>query len=194
MSNRFTTVQASLYIAWKNIKYRIYRSGIMMFFMFVLAVVLFVGMVMLSSMENGIASTTKRLGADLVVVPAKYFSSIENALFTGEPCTVYFDKEWTARLQDVEGVERASSELFLATLNADCCQTRAQLIAFDEDHDFVITPWIQEKTEKNLSEHSLVVGCNLGLETGETVTYYGTEFIVAGVLDESGMGYDIRLL
>lgn len=34
------------------------------------------------------------------------------------------------------------------------------------------------------------MGSDLGLNQGEKVTYYGVEFTVAGVLDESGMGYD----
>ena len=177
-------------IAWKNVKSRVYRSGVMIFFIFALAATLFTCMVMITSMESGIESTSKRLGSDIVVVPARYYSSIENALFTGEPCTVYFDKAWEKRLEEVEGVETTSSQLFLATLGAECCDSLAQLIAFDEEDDFVISPWIKEKTNKNLSKYEVVVGSDLGLNQGEKVTYYGVEFTVAGVLDESGMGYD----
>lgn len=137
-------------IAWKNVKSRVYRSGVMIFFIFALAATLFTCMVMITSMESGIESTSKRLGSDIVVVPARYYSSIENALFTGEPCTVYFDKAWEKRLEEVEGVETTSSQLFLATLGAECCDSLAQLIAFDEEDDFVISPWIKEKTNKNL--------------------------------------------
>ena len=186
MKNKFTLYD----IALKNIKSRVYRNGIMVFFIFVLSAALFTCMVMFTSMERGIRSTSERLGADIVAVPARYFSSIENALFTGEPCTVYFDKEWTERLEEVEGVETASSQLFLATLNSECCESQAQLIAFDENSDFVIKPWINKSIEKNLTENEVVVGSSIGLEEGEKVKYYGIEFEVAGVLDESGMGYD----
>lgn len=177
-------------IAWRNVKSRIYRSGIMIFFIFVLAATLFTCMVMIRSMESGIESTSKRLGADIVVVPARYYSSIENALFTGTPCTVYFDKAWEARLEEVEGVESASSQLFLATMGTECCESLSQLIAFDEKDDFVVNPWIKENTGKNLSANNIVVGSDVGLTEGENVTYYGVDFTVAGVLDKSGMGYD----
>lgn len=186
MYSRLTLVD----IAWRNVKSRVYRSGIMIFFVFVLAAALFTCMVMLKSMERGIESTSKRLGADIVVVPGRYYSSIENALFTGEPCTVYFDKVWEKRLEEVEGVESASSQLFLATLGTDCCESVSQLIAFDEKEDFVINPWIKENTGKNLSKFQIIAGSDVGLSEGENVTYYGVDFTVAGILDKSGMGYD----
>lgn len=177
-------------IALKNVKSRVYRSGIMMFFIFVLSATLFTCMVMLTSMESGVESTKERLGADIVVVPEGYYSSIENALFTGEPCTVYFDKAWEERLEETWGVESASSQLFLATLGTDCCESVSQLIAFNEEDDFVVSPWIKAKTAKNLDENEVVVGSSLGFKEGQKVSYYGMDFTVAGVLDESGMGYD----
>ncbi|MBQ7943743.1 MAG: ABC transporter permease [Lachnospiraceae bacterium] len=186
MKNKLTVFD----IAWKNVKSRAYRTGVMTLFIFVLAATLFTCMVMLTSMENGIESTSKRLGADIVVVPARYYSSIENALFTGEPCTVYFDKSWVERLEEVEGVESTSSQLFLATLGAECCESLTQLIAFDEADDFVVSPWIKENTAKSMTDSEVVVGCDLGLHEGEEVTYYGVDFTVAGVLEQSGMGYD----
>lgn len=177
-------------IAWKNVKSRGYRTGVMTFFIFVLAATLFTCMVILTGMECGVESTSKRLGADIVVVPARYYSSIENALFTGEPCTVYFDKAWEERLEEVEGVEATSSQLFLATLGSECCESLAQLIALNETDDFVVQPWIKEKTNKKLAENEVVVGSDVGVNEGEKVSYYGVDFTVAGVLDESGMGYD----
>ncbi|MGN0687896.1 MAG: ABC transporter permease [Oscillospiraceae bacterium] len=175
-------------IALKNVKSRLYRSGLIALFVFVLSASLFACTVLLSNMNRGLESTSERLGADIVVVPEDYFSSIENALFTGNPCTVYFDRKWAEILRETDGIEAASSQLFLATLNSECCESLAQLIAFDEDNDFVIRPWLS--TETALSENEAAVGCDIGLAKGETVTYYGTEFTVAEVLDKSGMGYD----
>lgn len=186
MKDKLTLVD----IAWKNVKSRAYRTGIMIFFIFVLAATLFTCMVMLSNMENGMESTSKRLGADIAVVPAKYISSIENALFTGEPCTVYFEKTWEERLEEVEGVESASSQLFLATLGTGCCESVTQLIAFDEKKDFVISPWLKENIQKEITGNDVVVGVDAGFEAGEVVSYFGVDFTVAGVLEKSGMGYD----
>ena len=175
-------------IARRNIKSRIYRSLLMTLFVFVLSVSLFTCTVLLGSMKHGLESTSERLGADIVVVPEEYFSSIEDALFLGKPCTVYFDKEWTQWLGEIEGVESASSQLFLATLNSDCCESEAQLIAFDGENDFVVTPWLNTGT--TLAADEAAVGCDIGLKKGDSVTYYGAEFTVAEVLDKSGMGYD----
>ena len=175
-------------IAFKNVKSRLYRSGLIALFVFVLSAALFTCTALLSNMNRGLESTSARLGADIVVVPKEYFSTIENALFTGKPCTVYFDRKWAEILGETEGIEAASSQLFLATLNSECCESESQLIAFDEDNDFVIRPWLRAET--TLSANQAAVGCDIGLEKGETVTYYGAEFTVAEVLDKSGMGYD----
>lgn len=175
-------------IAWKNVTSRLSRSAIMTLFVFVLSASLFTCTVLLNNMNRGLESTSERLGADIVVVPEEYFSSIENALFTGKPCTVYFDKEWAEVLGEVEGIESASSQLFLASLSSECCGSKSQLIAFDEDSDFVIRPWFSAET--TLTENDVVAGCDAGLSKGDTVTYYGMEFTVAEVLDKSGMGYD----
>lgn len=184
MQSRFILCE----IALKNVKSRLYRSGLIALFVFVLSASLFTCAALLNNMNRGLESTSERLGADIVVVPEEYFSSIENALFTGKPCTVYFDKKWVELLRGTEGVEAASSQLFLATLNSECCESESQLIAFDADNDFVILPWLSSET--TLSENEAAVGYDIGLEKGQTVIYYGTEFTVAEVLDKSGMGYD----
>lgn len=179
-------------IAWKNVKSRTDRACVIIVFCFVLSASLFMGQIMLNCMESGLKSTSERLGADIVVVPANYYSSIENALFVGEPCTVYFDKEWLERLKEIEGIEEISSQLFLASLGSECCETLTQLIAFDEK-DFVISPWINKNTSKEITQYEAVAGNRCGLKQGQKVNYYGVEFTIKDILEDTGMGYDYSI-
>lgn len=180
------------HIAYRNVKCNVYRTSVMILFIFVLTAGLFSSMVILTSLESGIKSTSERLGADIVVVPANYYSSIEDALFTGEPCTVYFEKAWVERMEEIEGMESVSSQLFLSSLGEECCESLIQLIAFDEE-DFVISPWIRENTNKKITQYEVMAGSKCGLTKGQQVSYYGVAFTVAGVLEYSGMGYDYSI-
>lgn len=177
-------------IAVQNIKYRVFRSTIMTFFVFMLGFIMFAGSIIIKSTENGLISISERLGADLIAVPESYFSTIENALFKGEPCTVYFDKSWEEKIRQTDGIKRVSSQLFLATLaDSDCCDSAVLLIAFDPETDFVIQPWLNNNHRK-LKDGQVIAGSGLNVKKGDTLTYYGTEFEVANKLEKTGMGYD----
>lgn len=179
------------YIVYQNLKKRPTRTFLMVFFVFVLTITTYASNLILLSLKQGVNNTVKRLGADLVIVPGDYVSTIQNALFMGEPCTVYFDKDWLDKIKKMEGVEKISSQLFLATLSdSACCDNAIQIIAFDPASDFTIQPWIQKKYRGNLPDDQIVIGNNLSYEPGDTATYYGKEFLVAAKLEKTGMGYD----
>ena len=146
--------------------------------------------ILMEGLKLGIQSARERVGADLIVVPKEYCSSIENALFQGYPCTVYFDQGWLEQTRGIEGVQMVTSQIFLATLNAECCDEAVQLIAFDESTDYLIQPWLQNQLKDNIKNHQVVIGANLNLTVGEHVTYYGIDFEIVGRLEKTGMGYD----
>lgn len=145
-----------------------------------------------SSSENGLKSLNKRLGADILVVPASYEGEVENALFKGIPSTVYFDDSWVDKIKHIEGVEKVSTQLFIATLNsADCCQGKpVQIIGFDPETDFLIQPWLVENHFSGLNSDEIYVGNSITYDPGDSITYFGTELKVAGKLEKTGMGYD----
>lgn len=179
-------------IAANNIKYWGFRSIMMIFFIFMLAFTMTIFSSISSSSENGLKSLNKRLGADILVVPASYEGEVENALFKGIPSTVYFDDSWVDKIKRVEGVEKVSTQLFIATLNsADCCQGKpVQIIGFDPETDFLIQPWLAENHFSGLNNGEIYVGNSITYDPGDSITYFGTELKVAGKLEKTGMGYD----
>lgn len=145
---------------------------------------------LIHQLQNGMDSAKNRIGADIVIVPENYCSSINQALFQGYPCTVYFEKEWMDLLEGMPEIENVTSQVFLATLDAECCDSAVQLIAYDRESDFLIKPWIMNQIHRELTEDEIVVGSEIKVKLGQEVTYYGETFKVAGKLESTGVGYD----
>ena len=55
------------------------------------------------------------------------------ALLTG---AFYMDASALEKALEVEGVEKAAPQTFLASLKADCCSIKIQLIGIDPEKDF----------------------------------------------------------
>nr|WP_320026915.1 hypothetical protein [uncultured Acetobacterium sp.] len=55
-------------IAGKNLRYRIYRTAVMVFFVMLLSFTMFTVSIISTSTENGLASVVDRFGADIMVV------------------------------------------------------------------------------------------------------------------------------
>ena len=156
---------------------------------------IFAGRQLGESLENGLRSTSLRTGADIIVAPKNYISEVENALFTGEPCTAYFSQSWLDKIQNIEGVAKVSPQIFLATLSyASCCDSAVQMIAIDTNTDFTVAPWLKESVDgdltENLQPYDIIVGSNLKYQVGDEAKFSGQKFHVTGKLSETGMGYD----
>lgn len=144
----------------------------------------------MNNLKLGIKNTTERMGADVIVVPKEGTMGIRDSFFAGTPCTILFDRAWEEAVRGVEGVERVSAQMYVATLAASCCDAPVQIIAFDPGTDFVIKPWLEDQRELNMGSGQVVIGCNVEGQVGEKLKLYDTEFEIAGKLEETGMGYD----
>ena len=111
-----------------------------------LAMSVFGGTIVVSSLRKGLESMENRLGADIIVVPAEAESkvSLKNLLLQGTIGTFYMDASATEKVRETEGVEKASAQIFLSSMKADCCSVKVQIIGFDPENDFVVQPWIAE--------------------------------------------------
>ncbi|MBW9158196.1 ABC transporter permease [Clostridium tagluense] len=177
-------------ISLQNIKHRAFRNGFMIFFVFLQTFALFFSTMLMMNMERGIINTTERMGAEVIVVPNKNSKELQESLFMGKPCTIYFDRQWVNKLKGVKGVNKISPQLYLATLEAACCEAAVQLIAIDPETDFLIEPWLKTQGDLELKKGQVVVGHDVIAKVGEKVTFYNTEFQVAAKLSKTSMGYD----
>ena len=153
---------------------------------------IFGGSVIVMSLRQGLSSLENRLGADIIVVPseAQSKSSFKNMLLQGTTGAFYMSSDNLERTLEVEGVERAAAQIFLASLKADCCSIKIQVIGFDPETDFIVQPWIEESCSKELGPLEVVVGTNVGAQVGETLKIYEERCHVAGRLAATGTGLD----
>ena len=157
-----------------------------------LALSVFGGSIVVMSLRQGLNSLESRLGADIIVVPSSAQSkvSFQNMLLQGTTGTFYMDAENLERVREVEGVEVAAPQVFLASLKADCCSVKIQVIGFDPETDFFVRPWIEESYSMNLGDLDVMVGCKVEAGIGETIRIYDERCKVVGRLAATGTGLD----
>ena len=177
-------------ISIQNIKHRAFRNGFMIFFIFLQAFTLFSSTMLMGNMESSIINTTDRMGADVIVVPDKNSKELQESLFMGKPSTIYFQRQWLSKIQELKGVKQISPQLYLSALESSCCASSIQLIAIDPETDFVIKPWTKTEGALSLKKGQVILGHEVSAKVGETVTYYDVDLIVSAKLEKTGMGYD----
>lgn len=173
-----------------NLMRRPFRTVALMFLVSLLSFVLLGGLLITLSLKNGTDALSKRLGADLLIVPQGYEQRTEKILLGGEPSTFYMNETWTKKISNVEGVRAASPQLYVASLNADCCSAAVQIIGFDESSDFTIEPWIKSALPGRLSMDEIVIGGAVSGTVGSKLKFLGRNYTVAAKMDSTGTGFD----
>ncbi|MDR2393968.1 MAG: ABC transporter permease [Treponema sp.] len=177
-------------MARTNLYARPFRSLCIFTLVALMGFVLFGGSLIGMSLLNGVDSLSKRLGADLLIVPQGYDQTIEGILLRSEPGAFYMDEGWVRKIAAIQGVHAVSPQLFITSLNASCCAMPVQLIGFDGTTDFVIGPWIQTALKRRLSDGEIVIGSGISGPVGSSITFFNREYRVVGRLDRTGMGFD----
>ncbi|SHI03123.1 putative ABC transport system permease protein [Sporobacter termitidis DSM 10068] len=177
-------------ISFQTLRRKPFRTTGLIVLVALLAFTLFGGTVLSKSLEDGMNSLSKRLGADILAVPYGYEADIQSAMLRGEPSTFYFDAGVTEKVAGVEGVEDVSPQLYIATLSAGCCSYPLQLIGFDPETDFVIQPWMLNALDHPLADGEIVIGSSISAKVGQKLIFFNQTFSVTAQLDKTGMGFD----
>ncbi|ENK1243735.1 FtsX-like permease family protein [Clostridium botulinum] len=179
----------AFHIAIKNLEYRKFRSIAMIFFIILLSASLFISSLIISNIQIGMNKAVERMGADIIVIPDDYKGELKTAMFTGEACTIYFDGNWANKLSSVEGVKKASPQLYLATMTDSlCCVGGNQLIAYDEDTDFIVKSWLHE--DGKLKKGEVTVGNDLIVGEDGKLKYFNYPLKVKNRMEKTNMSYD----
>ena len=179
-------------LPFKNLARRPGRTAALMLLTAFLALSVFGGSVVVRSLQSGLDSLEARLGADIIVMPASAESkvSFKNLLLQGTTGAFYMDAAALDSVREVEGVEIAAPQTFLASLKADCCAIKVQVIGIDPAVDFTVKPWIQESYSRELGDMDVAVGCNVTADVGEDLRVYDRNTHVVAKLAETGTGLD----
>ncbi len=176
----------------KNLLRRPGRTAALILLTALLAASVFGGSVVVGSLRRGLESLEARLGADIIVMPAEAESkvSFKNMLLQGTTGAFYMDASVLDEVRGAQGVEIAAPQTFLASLKADCCAIKVQIIGIDPEADFTVKPWIDERYARDLGDMEVAVGCKVTAGVGETLKIYEQYTHVVAKLAETGTGLD----
>ncbi len=157
-----------------------------------LSVTVFGGTLIVGSLRSGLSSLDDRLGADIMVVPyeATTQSDFEDIILQGSMGYFYMDSSYMDKIADVEGVSQMSPQFYLVSTSLGCCSVPVQIVGFDPATDFSITPWVKKSYNREIQDMEVVVGNDLNVFVGDTMSFYGVNVQVAAKLDKTGTGLD----
>ncbi len=180
------------FLSWKNLLRKPGRTGILALLTAFLALAVFGGSVVVLSLRSGLNSLEARLGADIILVPSEAQSkvSLQNMFLQGTAGAFYMDASVPEKALEVEGVEKAAPQTFLASLKADCCSIRIQVIGIDPETDFTVQPWIARSLTRELGDMDVAVGCKVEAGVGEIIRIYEQRCKVVARLEATGTGLD----
>jgi putative ABC transport system permease protein len=146
--------------------------------------------------SSSIRLASERLGADILVVPAGSRGFAEDVLLENKAKSFYMDKALMERVRQVKGIDKITYQTYLTTVQGKCCDVpETVVVAFNQDTDFVIKPWLTEKFGRRLQKGEALVGSESALnirvelvDVGSVL--FGNLFKMVGVLDKTGTGLD----
>lgn len=176
--------------ASRNISRRPFRSIALILSVTIVSGLLFAGAISIRGILNSIELGTKRLGADLIVVPEGNEDRIKTTLMAGTPSVFYMPIENLDKVKRIKGVKAVSPQLFLEKSHYQCCSpVETFLIAFDPATDFTVLPWLQKPIGKSLGKDEIIIGSSIPVAEGEVMAFYGKSLRVVGFLSETGLEY-----
>ncbi len=180
----------------KNLRRRPFRTGVLAFSISLVACLLVFGLSFVVSVTSGIKRSSDRLGADLLVIPVGASRIAEEVLLETEARSFYMDKSVIARLEKIEGIEQITYQTYLTTIPGLCCDIpEAKIVAFNQDSDFIIKPWLHKAIGRRLNRGEAIVGYESFLNIGRGLmevdaNLFGTRFTILGSLEKTGTGLD----
>jgi putative ABC transport system permease protein len=182
--------------ALKNLKRRPARAAILVMAIGLLVSALVLGLSFVRRVESSIRKTSDRLGADVLVVPTGSRGSAEDVLIDHRVKGFYMEGGLVDRVRAVPGIARVTAQTYLVTVGGACCDVPdTMVVAFDQESDFVVKPWLGRALKRKLGHGEALVGSESALNIGLGLTdvdavLFGNVFRMVGVLEKTGTGLD----
>ena len=178
--------------AFQVISHGRFRSVTVFLLVFVTTVCVFGSAMFTDNIRAGADRIYGSTGTDLYIVPQEYLENTKDLLFRGRACMIPFKTDVYDNIAALDGTEAVSRQLYLETLELSCCAAGGlQVVAFEPETDFAVCQWTDKA--RQLGTEEILAGSASAFAPGETVDLFGRTFTVAGILDETGMGYDQSL-
>ena len=147
MPDRFTLSS----IAFHNLRRRPLRTAILVAALTLMVAALVFALSFVMRVNESIRLTSDRLGADLLIVPTGARGGAEDILVENRATSFYMNKSVVDRIKKVEGIDKVSYQTYLVTLTGLCCSVPSSMVvAFNQESDFILTPWLKTKLGRKL--------------------------------------------
>ena len=184
--------QSILLIAWKTVTRKIFRNIVLALAVSLLVSLLVFALLFNRAVQDDIAAASRKLGADIVMVPAEAMEMAEEFILESKKKGFYMDKEIYETVKSMPEIKAATYQIYLETLESGCCSiVEGQVVAFDPETDFVISPWFNSPPPP-LLDGEVYIGSYVYEFLGliDTATLFGHKVKVVGDLEETGTGLD----
>jgi len=181
-----------LHIAWKTVSRKIFRNIVLAAAVSLLVSLLVFALLFNRAVHDDIEAASRKLGAEIVMVPVEAIEKAEEFILESKKKDFYMDKEIFDKVKDLPEVKEANFQIYLETLESGCCSIiEGQVVAYDPEKDFVISPWFSEPP-KTLEEGEVYIGSYVYEYLGliKTLALFNKEVKVVGDLQETGTGLD----
>ncbi len=177
-------------LAVNNLRRKLVRTILLLLVAAVVSGTLLGATIFIFGMQNALKIGTYRLGADILVVPAKNEEQARTALLAGKPTSFYMDRGVLDKIRQVEGVKLVSPQLFIEPSSFTCCYSvDVFLVAIDPATDFTVMPWLEKNVRNSLTGNQVVAGRSMPVMEGATIPFFGTSFKVVGTMAPTGMKF-----
>jgi putative ABC transport system permease protein len=150
------------------------------------------GSLLVYGLKSGLGNLESKLGADIMVVPyeATTKSTFSDMILQGNPGYFYMNDSIMDKVSSFEGIGQISSQFYLASTSSGCCDYKVQIIGYDPDTDFTITPWLKDNYSGDVNDFEIIVGNQLNVFPGDTLRFFDVTCTVVAKLEETGSYLD----
>ncbi len=174
-------------LAKKNIKRSPFRSGAVALGVAIVAATLFCVTAIIGLAGLSLQRRVSTLNAELIVVPQEEAETMTKFL-AGHFEKFKFDMQHNI-LDDVRGmsfVKNATPLLFLIPQDtSSSIPGNTVVVGYDPKTDFTIKPWL--KQNRTPSDKEVIIGGKVSYERNQKIKILGTELVVAGKLETTGI-------
>lgn len=183
-----------LMLIWKNIARRRTQSTLTVTITMLTVMVFVMVLGVFQTVNQGLALSRERLGADAILIPKYASAKGDDLLFTAIPENIYMPIDVVEQAKSLKGIDAMTPQFYCQTLALGCCDPgeEARIIGYESDTDFILKPYLDEGNQNGITSDELIVGRNF--EDDDLVGYnymiLGRKFNVVSMLQATGTGMD----
>lgn len=177
-------------LCWRMMARAPLRSAALFFLLLFISFLLSGAELLHRGISEAVDRGAKRLGADLMVVPAGADVRVGMGLFGGLPVRLSLPSGTERQVAAAPGVMAVAPQHFLVAAKSPCCDTgELLLVGFDPERDFTVLPWIRGEKVDVTGAGSVLAGGAVRKGVGAELRLFNHTFTVAARLEKSGLGY-----